>query len=234
MVNMGKKYKKSLELVDLQKQYPLEDAFAIMDKFEVKKFDETVDAVFRLGVDPKQSDQMVRGVTPLPHGLGKKVRIVVFAKGEKDAEARAAGADFVGADDLIEKIKEGWMEFDKAIATPDMMGVVSKVGKILGPRGLMPNPKLGSVTFDVKKAVADSKAGQVEYRVDKAGNVHAPIGKRSFGKDKLRDNFITLYEAILRAKPPSSKGTYLRNISISSTMSPGIAIDAGSIKLATA
>lgn len=222
---MDKKYKKSSALVDEQKKYSVEEAFAMLDKMEKAKFDETVDVSFRLGVDPKQSDQMVRGAIPLPHGLGKEMRVIVFTKGEKEKEARDNGANEVGGDDLIEKIKGGWMDFDKAIATPDMMGTVSKIGKILGPRGLMPNPKLGTVTFDIAKAVREAKAGRVEFRVDKAGIVHAPIGRRSFGAAKLKDNFTVLFEAIVKAKPASSKGTYLKSISVSSTMSPGIRLN---------
>lgn len=228
---LGKKYKKSSELVDEQKKYSVEEAFAILDKMDKAKFDETVDVAIRLGVDPKQSDQMVRGATPLPHGLGKAVRVIVFAKGEKDKEAREAGADEVGADDLIAKIQGGWMDFDKAIATPDMMGVVSKIGKILGPRGLMPNPKVGTVTFDIAKAVREAKAGRVEFKIDKAGIVHSPIGKRSFGAAKLRENFMTLFEAIAKAKPSSSKGSYIKSIGLSSTMSPGIRLNVGALKI---
>ena len=189
------------------------------------KFDETVDVAFSLGVDPKHADQMVRGAIVLPHGIGKSYRVAVLAKGEKAKEAEAAGADVVGADDLIEKIQGGWFEFDKMIATPDMMVAVSKVGKILGPRGLMPNPKLGTVTFDVTKAVREQKLGKVEYRTEKAGIVQTMIGKKSFGADKLKENFLTIANAIIKAKPPTSKGTYIRNITLSTTMSPGIGID---------
>lgn len=221
----GKKYKSVESKVDRLKKYPLEEALEVLPQVKFSKWDETVDVAVRLGVDPKQGDQMVRGATSLPHGLGKKVRVVVFAKGEKQKEAQAAGADEVGAEDLITKIEGGWMDFDKTIATPDMMGVVSRLGKVLGPRGLMPNPKLGTVTFDVAKAVQAVKAGQVEYKVDKAGNVHAPVGKVSFGKEKLKENILALMESIIRAKPATSKGTYLKSVTLSSTMSPGIRLD---------
>lgn len=226
----GKKYKAALSKVDRTKRYTLEEALEILGNVKYSKWDETVDLAVRLGVDPKQGDQMVRGVAPLPHGLGKKVRVVVFAKGEKQKEAQTAGADEVGAEDLIEKIDKGWMEFDKAIATPDMMGIVSRLGKVLGPRGLMPNPKLGTVTFDVAKAIKDVKAGAVEYKVDKGANIHAPVGKSSFGKDKLKDNIVTLMESILRAKPATSKGVYLRSVTLSTTMSPGIKLDVSALQ----
>jgi len=189
------------------------------------KFDEGVDLAIRLGVDPKKPDQMVRGTVVLPNGIGKKVRVLVFAKGQKEKEAQDAGADYVGAEDLVEKIGQGWLDFDKAIATPDMMGTVSKLGKVLGPRGLMPNPKVGTVTFDVGKAVKEIKAGKVEFRVEKAGIVHVPVGKASFGFDRLLENIKALLEVILRVKPPTSKGIYLRSITLSSTMGPGVKID---------
>ena len=189
------------------------------------KFDEGVDLAIRLGVDPKKSDQMVRGTVVLPHGTGKKVRVLVFAKGQKEKEASDAGADVVGGEDLIEKISKGWLDFDKAIATPDMMGLVSKLGKILGPRGLMPNPKVGTVTFDLEKAIKEIKAGKVEFRVEKAGVVHVPVGKVSFGFGQLLENTKTLLEVILRAKPPTSKGIYLRTVALSTTMGPGIKVD---------
>ena len=224
-----KKFKKSSTLVDIQKKYTVDEAFAILDQMEKAKFDESVDVAVRLGVDPKHSDQMVRGAIPLPHGLGKKVRVAVFAKGDKDKEARDAGADEGGADDLIAKIQGGWMDFDKAIATPDLMGVVSKIGKILGPRGLMPNPKVGTVTFDVGRAVKEAKTGRAEFKVEKAGIIHACIGKRSFGAAKLKENFTALFEAILKAKPSSSKGAYVRSVAISSTMSPGIRLNVGNL-----
>ena len=189
------------------------------------KFDEGVDLAIRLGVDPKKSDQMVRGTVVLPHGTGKKVRVLVFAKGQKEKEASDAGADVVGGEDLIEKISKGWLDFDKAIATPDMMGLVSKLGKILGPRGLMPNPKVGTVTFDLEKAIKEIKAGKVEFRVEKAGVVHVPVGKVSFGFGQLLENTKTLLEVILRAKPPTSKGIFLRTVALSTTMGPGIKVD---------
>ncbi len=189
------------------------------------KFDEGVDLAIRLGVDPKKADQMVRGTVVLPNGTGKKVRVLVFAKGQKEKEALDAGADIAGGEELIEKISKGWLEFDKAIATPDMMGLVSKLGKILGPRGLMPNPKVGTVTFDVERAVKEIKAGKVEFKVEKAGVVHVPVGKVSFGFDRLLENIKTLLEVILRVKPPTSKGVYFRTIALATTMGPGIKID---------
>src|SRR5262249_20693324 len=204
----GKKYAEAHKTVDPNKKYNLREACDILSKMKLSKFDETIDVALRLGVDPKHSDQMVRGAVSLPHGLGKSVRILVFAKGEKEKEAQAAGADYVGAEDLLEKIQGGWMEFDKVIATPDMMGQVSKVGKLLGPRALMPNPKLGTVTFEISKAVSENKAGKVEFRTDKAGNVHAAVGKLSFGAQKLRDNIHTLLENVIKMKPATSKGTY--------------------------
>jgi large subunit ribosomal protein L1 len=211
---------------DRSQEYPVEEALGIMKKLPVAKFDETVDLSLRLGVDPKHADQMVRGAIVLPHGIGKAVRVAVFAKGEKEREAREAGADVVGAEDLVERIQGGWLEFDSTVATPDLMGQVGRLGKVLGPRGLMPNPKLGTVTFDVGKAVREVKAGKVEFRVDKAGNVHVPIGKRSFPQEQLAANALALLEAIVRAKPAASKGTYLRSITLSSTMGPGIKVDA--------
>lgn len=221
----GKRYKTSKGKVDSEKKYSLEEAFSILESFEKAKFDEMVDVAIRLGVDPKQSDQMVRSACSLPHGIGKKVRVAVFAKGEKQREATSAGADVVGAEDLGEKIQGGWMEFDTAIATPDMMGVVGKLGKVLGPRGLMPNPKLGTVTFDVEKAVREAKAGKVEFRTEKSGIIHAPIGKRSFGSEKLKENFLSLIETILKMRPATVKGSFVKSIGISATMSPGIRID---------
>lgn len=222
---MGKKYEAALAKVVEGKSYDLAEGFKLLPETVCAKFDETVEISGRLGVDPKHPDQMVRGTVVLPHGLGRAVRVIVFAKGEKDAEARAAGADHVGAEDLMEKISKGWLDFDAAVATPDMMGAVGKLGKVLGPRGLMPNPKLGTVTFDVKKAVEELKAGKVEFRVDKAGNIHVPVGKASFGAEKLTDNFNTLMEAIVKAKPSSSKGTYLRSLFVSTTMGPSIRLN---------
>jgi large subunit ribosomal protein L1 len=206
-------------------KHSLKDAVELVAGVAKAKFDETVDAAIRLGVNPAHADQMVRGSVVLPHGLGKSVRVLVFAKGEKEKEALDAGADVVGADDVIEKVKAGWLEFDRVVATPDMMGSVGKLGKILGPRGLMPNPKVGTVTFDVATAVRELKAGKVEFRVEKAGIVHSPVGKVSFGGEKLRENLLTLLDAIIKLKPASSKGTYLKSISISSTMGPGVKID---------
>jgi large subunit ribosomal protein L1 len=221
----GKKYLNALEKITLGKHYLVVEAFTLLPEVSFAKFDETVEAVFNLGVDPKHAEQMVRGAVVLPHGIGKTVRIAVLAKGDKAREATAAGADFIGADDLIEKISGGWFDFDKMIATPDMMVAVSKIGKILGPRGLMPNPKLGTVTFDVTKAIREQKLGKVEYRTEKTGIIHVPIGKKSFGKDKLRENFLTLASVILKAKPPTSKGQYIKNVTLSTTMSPSIPVD---------
>lgn len=221
----GKKYKASVAKVDAEKRYSLEDALKMLDSFEKAKFDEMVDMAIRLGVDSKQTDQQVRGACTLPHGIGKKVRVAVFAKGEKQREATEAGADEVGAEDLAEKISGGWLEFDATIATPDMMGVVGKLGKVLGPRGLMPNPKLGTVTFDITKAVKEVKAGKVEFRCDKAGVVHVPVGKRSFGTEKLKDNITALLEVLIKARPASVKGNFIRSMSVSATMSPGIRLD---------
>lgn len=222
---MAKRYKENNGLYDSTKKYTLEEAFGILDKFKSAKFDETVNVAFRLGVDTKQSDQQVRGATLLPNGTGKKTRIVVFAKGDKAVEAEKAGADFVGADDLVTKINGGWMDFDKVIATPDMMPVVSKVAKVLGPRGLMPNPKTGTVTADIVKAIGEERKGKVEFRAEKAGIVHAPIGKKSFGGDKLKQNLVALAESIVKAKPATSKGAYLRSITVAPTMGPGIHIE---------
>jgi large subunit ribosomal protein L1 len=221
----GKKYSDAFKKVELGKRYTVNEAFDLLPQVAYAKFDETVDIAFNLGVDPKHADQMVRGAIVLPHGIGKTVRVIVLAKGEKAKEAEAAGADAVGAEELIEKIAGGWLEFDKMIATPDLMIAVSKVGKILGPRGLMPNPKLGTVTFDVGKAVKEQKLGKIEYRTEKTGIIHVVIGKKSFGAQKLKDNYTTLATAIIKAKPPTSKGTYIKNITLSATMSPGIGID---------
>lgn len=226
---MGKKLENIKKDVDLQKEYSLTDAVNMLKKEKVAKFDETVDIAINLGVDPRKSDQMVRGSVLLPNGTGKKVRVLVFAKGEKEKEALDAGADFVGADDLAEKIKGGWLDFDKTVATPDMMGTVGKIGKILGPRGLMPNPKLGTVTFDVGKAVKDLKAGQVEYRVEKAGIVHVPVGKLSFSVDALVENIISVVESINKAKPATSKGRYMKKFCVSSTMGPGLKVDTATL-----
>jgi large subunit ribosomal protein L1 len=229
MPQAGKRYRASLETVDRAKSYPLAEAVGILKAWKAAKFDESVDLALNLGVDPKHAEQMVRGSIVLPHGTGKSVRILVFAKGDKEKEARAAGADFVGAEDLAKKITdEGWLDFERVIATPDMMGLVGRLGRVLGPRGLMPNPKLGTVTADVGRAVSENKAGKVEYRVDKNGIVHCSIGKASFSPEHLLANASALIEAIVRAKPASSKGTYLKKISLSTTMGPGIRIDPGS------
>jgi len=225
MARCGKKYTEARDKVDPQKKYELGEALALVVDNAFAKFDESVDVALRLGVDPRHADQMVRGSVVLPHGTGKTTRVLVFAKGEKDKEAREAGADHVGAEDLAEKIQGGWLEFDKVIATPDLMGTVGKLGKVLGPRGMMPNPKLGTVTFDVAKAVADMKAGRVDFRVDKVGIVHCSVGKVSFGKDKILDNFKVLLEMIMKLKPSGSKGTYVKGVAVSSTMGPGVRID---------
>ncbi|MCK9988974.1 MAG: large subunit ribosomal protein L1 [Azoarcus sp.] len=227
----SKRFRAGLDRMDRTRMYPLGDAFGLIDEMPPAKFDESVDLAVNLGVDPKHADQMVRGAIVLPHGTGKSVRILVFAKNEKEREAREAGADYVGAEDLAKKIQdESWLEFDRVIATPDMMGVVGRLGKVLGPRGLMPNPKLGTVTIDVARAVGESKAGKVEYRVDKTGIIHASIGKKSFGAEKLLANAWALLEAILRAKPAAAKGTYIKKVAVSTTMGPGIRIDPASVE----
>ncbi len=230
MGKRGKKYRQSAEKVDRSKRYSFEEAVKLALDCAFANFDETVDLAVRLGVDPRHADQMVRGTVVLPNGVGKKVRVAVFAKGEKEKEATEAGADYVGADDLVEKVQGGWLEFDKAIATPDMMSSVGKLGRILGPRGMMPNAKLGTVTFDVAKAIQEIKAGKIDFKVEKAGIVHAPMGKVSFGPDKLIENIAAFMDTILRLKPPSSKGTYLRSIAISTTMGPGIKVDPSHVK----
>jgi large subunit ribosomal protein L1 len=230
MLRKGKRILAAKAKVEPGKRYSLKEASEIVASTAATKFDETVDAAVRLGVNPAHADQMVRGSVVLPHGLGKTVRILVFAKGEKEKEALDAGADLVGNDEVIEKIKGGWMEFDRVVATPDMMGSVGKIGKILGPRGLMPNPKVGTVTFEVANAVKELKAGKVEFRVEKAGIVHSPVGKVSFGAEKLRENVSALLETIIKLKPASSKGTYIKSISISSTMGVGVRIDPLDIK----
>ena len=226
MPTRGKKYRDSIKLVDRQKRYDnIQEAMALVKSMTTTKFDASVDVAVRLGVDPRHADQMVRGAVVLPHGLGKTVRVVVFASGEKEKEAREAGADFVGADDLVQKISEGWFEFDKVIATPDMMGKVGRLGRVLGPRGLMPNPKVGTVTTDVARAIQETKAGRVEFRVERAGIIHAPIGRASFDADKLDDNFNALLEVLVKLKPATTKGTYVKSVTVSSTMSPGVKID---------
>src|SRR5881296_2158093 len=223
---VGKRYDAAAAKIAPEKHYSFEEAVALVKSMPATKFDQSVDLSFRLGVDPKHADQMVRGAVVLPHGIGKTVRVAVFAKGEKEREAREAGADVIGAEDLVERVQGGWMEFDTAIATPDLIGQVGRLGKVLGPRGLMPNPKLGTVTFDIARAVREAKAGKVEFRVDKAGNIHTPIGKYAFPAPHLVANAMALIEAIVRAKPAAAKGTYLRTVSVSSTMSPGVPIDA--------
>ena len=230
MAQKSKEYRAAAEKIDRQKLYPLSEALALVKETKHAKFDETVELVARIGVDPRKADQNVRGTVILPHGTGKTVRVAVFAKGEKAGEAEAAGADVVGAEDLAKRItEEGWLEFDKAIATPDMMGLVGRLGKVLGPRGLMPNPKVGTVTMDVSKAVQELKGGKVEYRVDKAGNVHVPVGKTSFDQQKLVENASSLLSSLLRAKPASAKGTYLLRVAVSSTMGPGVHVDPAAV-----
>jgi len=229
MVWMPKKKRAARAKIDRTKRYTLEEAIKLVKEVAYANFDESVDIAVRLGVDPRHSDQMVRGAVVLPHGIGKKIRVLVFAKGEKEKEAIEAGADYVGAEEYIEKIKQGWLEFDRVIAIPQMMSQVGKLGKILGPRGLMPNPKMGTVTMDVATAVKEAKAGKIEYKVDKAGIIHAPVGRVSFDEQKLKENILTLMEDIIRRKPPSAKGTYIKSIAISSTMGPGIKIDPQSI-----
>lgn len=230
MTTKGKQYRKARANVDTSRRYGLEEAIQLALESAYAKFDETVDVAVKLGVNPRHADQMVRGTVVLPNGTGKTERVLVFAKGEKEHEAKEAGADYVGGDELIEKIKGGWLDFDRAVATPDMMGSVGKIGKILGPRGLMPNAKVGTVTFDVAKAVREIKAGKVEFRVDKAGVVHAPVGKVSFGVEKLKANIASFFDMIMRLKPASAKGVYVRSIAISTTMGPGVKVDPASLK----
>lgn len=225
MSKSAKKHSEAMSKIDRNKVYQLGTALDVVKQTAYAKFDETVDVAVKLGVDPRHADQMVRGAVVLPNGLGKEVRVLVFAKGEKEKEALDAGADFVGGDDLVAKIQGGWFGFDTAIATPDMMGVVGKIGKLLGPRGLMPNPKVGTVTFEVGRAVKESKAGKVEFRVEKAGIIHAPVGKVSFAADMLKGNLLALVEALIKAKPSAAKGTYIKKISLSSTMGAGINLD---------
>ncbi|WP_164218717.1 50S ribosomal protein L1 [Virgibacillus sp. YIM 98842] len=225
MAKKGKKHQEALKLVDRSKSYDIEEAINLLKETAKANFDETVEAAFRLGVDPKKADQQIRGAMVLPHGTGKTQRVLVFAKGDKAKEAEAAGADYVGESDYINRINQGWFEFDVIVATPDMMAEVGKLGRVLGPKGLMPNPKTGTVTFEVEKAVKDIKAGKVEYRVDKSANVHVPIGKVSFEEEKLQENFAALTEQLVKVKPQSSKGIYLKNVSVSSTMGPGIKVD---------
>lgn len=230
MAKVGKKYAEAAKLVDKAKLYEPAEAIDILKKMDTAKFDETVELSVNLNVDPKYADQQVRGAIVLPHGIGKSKTVLVFAEGDKEKEAQEAGADFVGADELIEKIKGGWTDFDVAIATPNMMGKVGRLGKILGPKGLMPNPKIGTVTMDVTRAVEESKAGKVEYRTDKAGIINSPIGKKSFDAKKLIENLTTLVDTIVKVKPSGAKGQYIKSITVSSTMGPGIRINQFSVK----
>jgi large subunit ribosomal protein L1 len=230
MAKRGKLYKSNLEKVDREKRYTLEEALSVLDTFSNRKFDEAVEIAVKLGVDAKQSDQQVRGAAVLPHGLGKTVRVVAIVRGDAEKEAREAGADFVGNDDLLEKIEKGWTEFDRVITTPDTLKDMTKVAKVLGPRGLMPNKKTGTVTAEIGKAVKEQKLGKVNYKVEKEGIIHAPIGRKSFGVKKLKENFAALFDNILKAKPPTSKGVYIRRLAISTTMGPGIKVDIGSVE----
>lgn len=230
MTKRGKKYVEAKKQVDRTTRYNLEDALHLLPDTSYVRFDESVDIAIRLGVDPKKPDQMVRGTVVLPHGTGKEVKVLVFAQGEKEKEASEAGADYVGGEELVEEISKGWLEFDKAIATPDMMKLVSKLGKILGPRGLMPNPKVGTVTFEVGKAITEIKSGKVEFKVDKAGNLHVCVGKVSLGRENLMQNILALLDSVIKAKPASSKGAYLRGLALSTTMGPGIKIDPLSVR----
>jgi len=222
---VGKQYAKAIAQLEEGKAYSVEEAIALAKRVAWAKFDESVDLAVHLGVNPKYADQMVRGAVLLPHGTGKAIRVLAFAKGEREREARDAGADYVGAEDMAEKIQGGWLEFDAAVATPDLMGQVGRLGKILGPRGLMPNPKVGTVTFDVGRAVRELKAGKVEFKVDKAGNVHVPVGKKSFGADQLTANAYAILEALVKAKPVAAKGQYLRSVTVATTIGPGIRVD---------
>jgi large subunit ribosomal protein L1 len=230
MPKRGKKYLEIRKKIDSEMRYALSDAITKSLECTYAKFDETVDVAVRLGVDPRHADQMVRGTVVLPNGLGKDVRVLVFAKGDKEKEAREAGADYVGAEDLMEKIQGGWFDFDKAVATPDVMGIVGKIGRLLGPRGLMPNAKTGTVTFDVEKAVKELKAGKIDFRVEKAGIVHVPVGKASFGTEKLQENITAFMETILKLKPSTSKGTYVKSVTVSTTMGLGVKVDTGFVK----
>ncbi|MEC1583647.1 50S ribosomal protein L1 [Bacillus subtilis] len=231
MAKKGKKYVEAAKLVDRSKAYDVSEAVALVKKTNTAKFDATVEVAFRLGVDPRKNDQQIRGAVVLPNGTGKTQRVLVFAKGEKAKEAEAAGADFVGDTDYINKIQKGWFDFDVIVATPDMMGEVGKIGRVLGPKGLMPNPKTGTVTFEVEKAIGEIKAGKVEYRVDKAGNIHVPIGKVSFEDEKLVENFTTMYDTILKAKPAAAKGVYVKNVAVTSTMGPGVKVDSSTFNV---
>lgn len=230
MPKHGKKYREVISKFDVSAQYAIEEAVSLALQSAIAKFDETVDVAMCLGVNPKYSDQMVRGAVTLPHGLGKTVRIAAFCKGEKETEAKEAGADVFGGDELVERIKGGWLDFDKAVATPDMMAKVGQIGKILGPRGLMPNAKTGTVTFDLASAIRELKAGRVEFKVDKAGVLHAPLGKVSFGAEKIIDNLKVLIETVNRLKPSSAKGAYMKTMTMATTMGPGVKIDTGTLK----
>jgi large subunit ribosomal protein L1 len=230
MSEKGKNYRAALNKVDRNQRYLLEDSLRLAKETAHAKFDETVEMAIRLGVDPRQADQNIRGTVTLPHGMGKSVRVLAFAKGDKEKEAQDAGADFVGSDELIKKISDGWLDFDKAVATPDMMGAVGRIGKILGPRGLMPNPKTGTVAMDIGKAVKEIKAGKLEFRVDKAGIIHVPVGKASFGPEQLIDNAKAVLGSIIRAKPASAKGNYIKGVTVATTMGPGIKIDLAQIR----
>jgi len=229
MAKKGKKYQDAAKTIDRSQVYDANEAIELVKKSATAKFDETVEVAVKLGVDVRKADQQLRGAVVLPHGTGKTQKVLVFAKGEKAKEAEAAGADYVGDEDMINKIQQGWFDFDVVVATPDMMGQVGKLGRVLGPKGLMPNPKTGTVTFDIEKAVKEIKAGKIEYRTDKAGNIHAPIGKASFDNDKLADNLATIIDTLQKSKPAAAKGTYMKNVTISSTMGPGVKIDVGSI-----
>jgi large subunit ribosomal protein L1 len=225
MAKKGKKYQEAVKLIDRESAYDITEAIELVKKTATAKFDESVEVAARLGVDPKKADQQIRGAVVLPHGTGRTQRVLVFAKGDKIKEAEAAGADYVGDEDLINKITQGWFEFDVIVATPDMMAQVGKLGRVLGPKGLMPNPKTGTVTFEVGKAVQEIKAGKIEYRVDRDGNIHVPVGKVSFDTSKLVENFATVMDTLMKAKPAAAKGTYVRNVAVSSTMGPGIKVN---------
>ncbi|SFF00937.1 LSU ribosomal protein L1P [Alteribacillus iranensis] len=231
LAKRGKKYQDAVKLIDAEQQYNAEEAIELVKKTSIANFDETVEVAARLGVDPRKNDQQIRGAVVLPHGTGKTQRVLVFAKGDKAKEAEAAGADYVGEEDLVNKVQQGWFDFDVVVATPDMMAQVGKLGKTLGPKGLMPNPKTGTVTMDVTKAVEEIKAGKVEYRVDKAGNIHAAIGKVSFDTDKLVENFNTIIDTLVKAKPSAAKGTYMKNVAVSSTMGPGVKVSTATLNL---
>jgi large subunit ribosomal protein L1 len=230
MANKGKRYSEARAKIDRERRYELAEAIDLVKESATAKFDETAEVAIRLGVDPRKSDQMVRGTVLLPHGTGKSVRVLVFAKGEKEIEARDAGADFVGAEDLVEKIQGGWLDFDKVVATPDMMGLVGRIAKVLGPRGMMPNPKVGTVTLNLRETIGEIKKGKVEFRTDKGANLHVPVGKVSFDREKLKENIVSLIDTVNRMKPPASKGQYMRNMVLSSTMGPGVKVDIASLK----